>query len=69
MKPKFQVNDFVTTADLKRTFSTNGKTNWSYKSYKSTENLYVTMPSYRIDNLPERHNETLMKKTIINESK
>ena len=30
MKPKFQVNDLVRTADLKKTFSKGDTTNWSY---------------------------------------
>ena len=37
--------------------------NWSYKFYKLTEIFNDTIPSYRIDNLPERYNEALMKKT------
>ena len=31
--------------------------------YKITETISDTMPSYRIDNLPERYNETLLKMT------
>ena len=31
IKPKFQTNDLVRTADLKRTFSKGDTTNWSYK--------------------------------------
>ena len=30
-KPKFQINDFVRVAELKRTFSKGDTTNWSYK--------------------------------------
>ena len=63
MKPKFQVNDLVRTADLKKTFSKSDMTNWSYKLYKFTEIVYDTIPSYKIDNLPERYNESLLKKT------
>ena len=37
IKPKFQVNDLVRTADLKKTFSKGDMTNWSYKLYKITE--------------------------------
>ena len=37
--------------------------NWSYKLYKLTEIINDTIPSYRIDNLPERYNEALLKKT------
>ena len=61
--PKFQVNDLVRTADLKRTFSKGDTTNWSYKLYKITEIVNDTIPSYKIDNLKERYNESLLKKT------
>ena len=61
--PKFQINDLVRTADLKRTFSKGDTTNWSYKLYKITEIINDTIPSYHIDNLKERYNESLLKKT------
>ena len=61
--PKFQLNDLVRTADLKKTFSKGDTTNWSYKLYKITEIINDTIPSYKIDNLPERYNESLLKKT------
>ena len=38
-------------------------TNWSYKLYKITESFTDTIPSYRLDNLPERYKESLLKKT------
>ena len=60
--PKFQLNDLVRTADLKRTFSKGDTTNWSYKLYKDTEIINDTIPAYKIDNLPERYNESLLKK-------
>ena len=63
IKPKFQINDLVRTADLKKTFSKSDTTNWSYKLYKITEIINDTIPSYKIDNLPERYNESLLKKT------
>ena len=63
VKPKFQINDIVRTADLKKTFSKRDTTNWSYKLYKITEIINDTIPSYKIDNLPERYNESLLKKT------
>ena len=63
IKPKFQINDLVRTADLRKTFSKGDTTNWSYKLYKITEIINDTIPSYRIDNLPERYNESLLKKT------
>ena len=63
IKPKFELNNLVRTADLKKTFSKGDTTNWSYKIYKITEIINDTIPSYRIDNLPERYNELLLKKT------
>ena len=38
-------------------------TNWSYKLYKITEIINDTIAIYRLDNLPERYNESLLKKT------
>ena len=61
--PKFQINDLVRVADLKKTFSKGDTTNWSYKLCKITEIINDTIPSYKIDNLPERYNESLLKKT------
>ena len=52
--PKFQLNDLVRTADLKKTFSKSDKTNWSYKLYKITEIINDTIASYRLTNLKER---------------
>ena len=63
VRPKLQINDLVRTADLKRTFSKGDTTNWSYKLYKITEIINDTIPTYHIDNLPERYNEALLKKT------
>ena len=63
IKPKFQINDLVRVADLKKTFSKGDTTNWSYKLYKIAGIVNVTIPSYKINNLPERYNESLLKKT------
>ena len=63
MKPKFQINDLVRVADLKKTFSKGDTTNWSYELYRITELINDTIPSYHIDNLPERYNQSLLKKT------
>ena len=63
VKPKFQINDLVRTADLKKTFSKGDTTNWSYNLYKITEIINDTIPAYKIDNLSERYNESLLKKT------
>ena len=63
VSPKFQLNDLVRTADLKKKVSKGDTTNWSYKLYKITEPINDTIPSYKIDILPERYNEALLKKT------
>ena len=67
--PKFQVNDLVRTANLKKTFSKGDTTNWSYKLYKITEIFKDLIPSCLIDNLPERYNESLLKKTELSMKK
>ena len=63
IKPKYKIGDLVRTADLKKTFSKGDTTNWSYKLYKITEIINDTIPAYKIDNLKERYNESLLKKT------
>ena len=63
ISPKIQINDLVRTTDLKKTFSKSDTTNWSYKLYKIKEIINDTIPSYKIDNLSERYNESLLKKT------
>ena len=63
IKPKDEIVNLVRTADFKRTFSKGDTTNWSYKLYRITEIINDTIPSYRLDNLPERYNESLLKKT------
>ena len=65
VKPKYEIGDLVRTADLKKTFSKGDTTNWSYKMYKITEIINDTIPSYKIDNLKERYNESLLKKTVL----
>ena len=63
IKPKYEIGDLVRTADLKKTFSKGDTTNWSYKLYKITEIVNDTIASYRHNNLKERYNEALLKKT------
>ena len=63
VKPNFQINDLVRTADFKKTFSKGDTTNWSYKLYKITEMMNDTLASYRLDDLKARYNESLLKKT------
>ena len=60
--PKYEISDLVRTADLRKMFSKSDTTNRSYKLYKSTEIINDTIPSYKINKLPERYNELLLKK-------
>ena len=60
LKPKFNLGQLVRTADIKRVFSKGDSTNYSYRLYTITEVIHDTIPSYRIDYLPERYNENLL---------
>ena len=62
-KPKFKLGQLVRTAEIKRGFSKGDSTNYSYKLYTITEIIHDTIPSYRIDYLPERYNEHLLLPT------
>ena len=59
-KPKYKLGQLVRTADIKRVFSKGDSTNYSYKLYTITEVIHDTIPSYRLDYLPERYNENLL---------
>ena len=63
LKPKYEIGDLVRTADIRKMFSKSDTTNWSYKLYKITEIINDTIPAYKINNLSERYNESLLKKT------
>ena len=63
IKPKYEIDDLVRTADLMKTYSKGDTTNWSYKFYKITEIVNDTIASYRLENFKERHNAALLKKT------
>ena len=62
-QPKFKLGQLVRTADIKKVFSKGDSTNYSYKLYTITEIIHDTIPSYRIDYLPERYNENLLLHT------
>ena len=62
-KPKFKLGQLVRTADIKRVFSKGDSTIYGYKLYIITDVLYNTIPSYRIDYLPESYNEHLLLPT------
>ena len=63
LKPKFKLGQLVRTADIKKVFSKGDSTNYSYKLYTITEIVHDTIPSYRINNLPERYNQNLLLPT------
>ena len=52
-KPKFKLGQLVRTTDFKRVFSKVDSTNWSYKLYTITEVIHDSVPSYRIEYLPD----------------
>ena len=62
-QPKFKLGQLIRTADIKRVFSKGDSTNYSYKLYTITEVIHNTIPSYRINYLPERYNENLSLST------
>ena len=62
-KPEFKLGQLVRTADIEKVFSKGDSTNYSYKLYTITEVIHNTIPSYRIDYLPERNNEYLLLPT------
>ena len=62
-RPKFKLGQLVRTADIKRVFSKGDSTNYSYKLYTITEIIHDSIPSYRINYLPERYNENLLLPT------
>ena len=62
-RPKFQLGDLVRIADIKRNFRKGDSTSYSYKLYTTTEVINDTIPSYRLDFLPERYIENLPLQT------
>ena len=62
-QPKYKLGDLVRTSDIKKVFSKGDSTNYSYKLYTITEIIHDTIPSYRIEYLPERYNENLLLPT------
>ena len=62
-KPNFKLGQLVRTADIKKVFSKGDSTNYSYKLYTITEIIHNTIPSYRINYLPERYNQNLLLPT------
>ena len=63
LNPKYKLGQLVRVSDIRRVFSKGDSTNYSYKLYTITEVIHDTIPSYRIDYLPERYNENLLLPT------
>ena len=53
-KPPFHLGQPVQAADKENFFSNRNSTNWSYKLYDITQIIHDTIPSYRINIVPER---------------
>ena len=53
-QPKNKLGQLVGTADIKKVFSKGDSTNYSYLLYTITEVIHDTIPSYKINYLPER---------------
>ena len=62
-KPKFKLAQKVRTSHIRKASSKDDSTNYSYKLYTITEVIQDTIPSYRIDYLPERYKENLLLPT------
>ena len=63
LTPKYKLGELVRTADIKKVLSTGDSTSYSYKLYTITEIIHDTIPSYRINYLPERYNQNLLVPT------
>ena len=63
LNPKYKLGDLGRTSDIRKVFSKGDSTNYSYKIYTITQVIHDTIPSYRIDYLPERYNEKLLLPT------
>ena len=64
-QPKYKLGQLGRTADIKRVFRKSDSTNWSYIVDTFTEAIHDTIPSYRIDYLPERYYEKILLATIL----
>ena len=53
-KPKFKLGQIIRAADIRKVFSKGDSINYSFKLYTLTEVIHCTIPSYRVDYLPEK---------------
>ena len=63
IKQKLEIHNLVRVGDLRERFSKKDTTNWSYRLYEFTEIFNDTIPSYKINQFPERYKETLLRRT------
>ena len=61
----FKLGQLVRTADNKKVFIKSDSTNWSFKLNTITEVIHVIIPSYRLNYLPERYNQSFLRPTKI----
>ena len=62
-RPKFQLGQVVRTADIQKVFSKGDSTKWFFTLYTLTKVIQDTIPSHRINYLPERYDENLLLPT------
>ena len=62
-RPNFKIGQLVWTADIEKKFSKGDSTFWAHKFSAVTELIYESVPSYRINYLPKRYNENLLRST------
>ena len=63
LNPKYKLGQLVRTADIKKVFSKGDSINYRYKLYTITDVIHDTIPSSRLDYLPERYNQNLLLPT------
>ena len=59
LEPKFKLEQLVRSLDNKKIFSKGYSKNFSCKLYTVSEVIHDTIPSYRINYLPETYNKNL----------
>ena len=62
-QPKFKFGDLDRTSNIRLVFSEGDATTWSFNLYTTIEVIDDSIPSYRIDYLPERNKEILLEST------
>ena len=62
-QPNYKLGQLFRTADIKKRFSKFDSTSWSCKLCTITEIIHDTIPSYKINSLPERYIESLLLPT------